>query len=41
MPSANTLAIKRVPIDLFYPDRANARLHPDTNLDVITASLKS
>jgi DNA modification methylase len=40
MPSINTLAIKRVPIDSLHLDPANARLHPDTNLDAITASLK-
>jgi ParB-like nuclease domain len=39
-PSANTLAIKRVPIDSLHLDPANARLHPETNLDAITASLK-
>jgi DNA modification methylase len=40
MASANTLAIKRVPIDSLHLDPANARLHPETNLDAITASLK-
>jgi hypothetical protein len=39
MPSSNTLAIKRVTIDSLHLDPANARLHPETNLDAITASL--
>jgi DNA modification methylase len=34
------LTIRRVPIDSLNLDPANARLHPDTNLDAITASLK-
>jgi DNA modification methylase len=40
MSSANTLAIRRVPIESLHLDPANARLHPETNLDAITASLK-
>jgi DNA modification methylase len=34
------LTIRRVPIASLNLDPANARLHPDTNLDAITASLK-
>src|SRR5262249_52481740 len=40
MSPANTLAIKRVLIDSLHLDPANARLHPETNLDAITASLR-
>ena len=40
MDPANTLSVKRVPIDSIHLDAANARLHPETNLDAIAASLK-
>lgn len=33
------LAIKRVPLDSLHVDPANARLHPETNLDAIKVSL--
>ena len=35
-----TLTIQRVPIDTLHLDPANARLHPDENLDAIEASLR-
>ena len=35
-----TLSIERVPIDTLHLDPANARLHPDENLDAIEASLR-
>jgi len=35
-----TLNIKRVPIDSLHLDPANARLHPDENLDAIAGSLR-
>jgi DNA modification methylase len=38
--TSNTLQIKRVAIDSLRLDTANARLHPDTNLEAITASLQ-
>jgi len=36
----HTLKIKRVPIDSLHLDPANARVHPDENLDAIEASLR-
>ncbi len=36
----NTLLVQRVPIESLAPDPANARLHPDPNLDAIKASLR-
>jgi hypothetical protein len=35
----NRLAIRRVPLDAIHPDPANARLHPERNLEAIKASL--
>ncbi len=37
---ANSLTIRRRPIASLVPDPANARRHPDENLEVITASLR-
>ncbi len=34
-----SLTIRRVPIDSLHPDPANARAHPEANLDAIAASL--
>src|SRR4030095_1489451 len=34
------LTVRRVPLDSLHLDPANARLHPDENLDAIAASLK-
>ncbi len=39
METANSLTIKRVPLGELHPDPANARSHPQRNLDVIRASL--
>ena len=36
----NTLTIKRVPISAIHQDPANARSHPDENLEAIEASLR-
>jgi len=37
--SASGLVVRRVPIDSLRPDPANARSHPQANLDAIAASL--
>jgi DNA modification methylase len=39
-PSGHTLAIKRVPIESLVPDPANARAHPERNLESVVASLR-
>ena len=38
--SATPLQVRRVPLDALHQDPANARLHPDENLEAIAASLK-
>ena len=38
--SGRTLAIKRVPIESLAPDPANARAHPERNLQSVVASLR-
>jgi ParB-like chromosome segregation protein Spo0J len=36
----NRFSIRRVPLDAIHPDPANARLHPERNVEAIKNSLR-